>query len=146
MWPAQVSLEERRGRIEVDPGQATNEQLIAAVESAGCRAFPAGQSPTIEIAAPKREVRPKLSATGKYTCPMDPEIVQDGPGTCPKCGMALEPMKPTAEEGPDPELVEMQRRFWIGGWLALPVFLIAMAGLIPSARCWHWLHAQHGGC
>jgi P-type Cu+ transporter len=75
-------------------------------------------------------------AKGKYTCPMHPEIVQDGPGTCPKCGMALEPMQPTAEEGPDPELTDMKRRFWIGATLALPIFLIAMAGLVawPALR------------
>jgi P-type Cu+ transporter len=72
---------------------------------------------------------------GLYTCPMDPEIVQEGPGTCPKCGMALEPMQPSLEDGPDPELLSMQRRFWIGIALTTPIFIIAMAGLIP----WHAL-------
>ena len=67
---------------------------------------------------------------------------QDRPGSCPKCGMALEPMQPTADEGPDPELVDMSRRFWIGAALTLPVFVIAMAGLIPSAGLLHWLHAH----
>jgi Cu+-exporting ATPase len=80
----------------------------------------------------------------KYTCPMHPEIVQDGPGTCPKCGMALEPMQPTLEDGPDPELADMTRRFWIGAALALPVFLIAMAGLLPWPGLMHWLHANMG--
>jgi Cu+-exporting ATPase len=47
-----------------------------------------------------------------YTCPMDPEIVQKGPGTCPICGMALEPMQPTLDEGPNPELVDFSKRFW----------------------------------
>jgi Cu+-exporting ATPase len=82
------------------------------------------------------------SATAKYTCPMDPEIVQIGPGTCPKCGMALEPMQPTAEEGPDPELISMQRRLVIGAVLALPVFLIAMGGLLPVPALVNFLH-QH---
>ncbi len=78
--------------------------------------------------------------SGPYTCPMHPEIVQDGPGTCPKCGMALEPMQPSAEVGPDPELVSMQSRFWIGAALTVPVFLIAMAGLIPSSALMAFLH------
>lgn len=78
----------------------------------------------------------------QYTCPMDPEVVQDGPGACPKCGMALEPMTPTAETGPDPEFVAMRFRFWIAAGLALPVFTIAMAGLIPSESLLGWLHAN----
>ena len=84
----------------------------------------------------------EVPAGAKYTCPMHPEIVQDSPGTCPKCGMALEAMQPTLEEGPDPELADMQRRFWIGAALALPVFLIAMAGLLPWPGLMHWLHAN----
>src|SRR5436853_271777 len=51
---------------------------------------------------------------GMYTCPMHPDVVQKGPGICPKCGMALEPVMPVAGEGPDPELVDMQRRLWLG--------------------------------
>ena len=78
----------------------------------------------------------------KYTCPMHPEIVQDGPGTCPKCGMALEPMEPSAEELPDPELAQMTSRFWIGTAMTLPIFLIAMAGLLPWPALMHWLHAN----
>jgi len=81
-------------------------------------------------------------ATGKYTCPMHPEVIQDGPGTCPKCGMALEPMQPSAEVGPDPELLAMQRRFWIGTVLTVPIFLIAMAGLIPTPALMKALHAN----
>jgi Cu+-exporting ATPase len=61
-----------------------------------------------------------------YTCPMHPEIVQDQPGDCPLCGMALEPMTPTAEAGPNPELVDFKRRLWIGGPLALAVFVLEM--------------------
>jgi Cu+-exporting ATPase len=80
------------------------------------------------------------AAQGKYTCPMHPEVVQDGPGTCPKCGMALEPMQPSAEEGPDPELASMQRRFWMGAVLTVPIFVIAMAGLLPSDAIMAYLH------
>jgi Cu+-exporting ATPase len=62
----------------------------------------------------------------KWTCPMHPEIVRDGPGSCPICGMALEPMTPTADSGPNPELLDMTRRFWIGAALAAPVLALEM--------------------
>lgn len=75
----------------------------------------------------------------KYTCPMHPEIVQDGPGTCPKCGMALEPMIPGAGEEDDSELRDMTRRFWIAAALTLPVFVLAMAPMIPGVVFPHWL-------
>jgi Cu+-exporting ATPase len=68
----------------------------------------------------------------EYTCPMHPEIVRDAPGDCPICGMALEPTTVVLEEGPNPELVDMTRRFWVSLVLTLPVFLSAMADLIPG--------------
>ena len=89
---------------------------------------------------PKAET--KKNSTGKYTCPMHPEIVQDGPGSCPICGMALEPKQPTAEQGPDPELQNMQQRFWISVVLTVPIFLIAMGGLIPVEGIKHFLHSN----
>jgi Cu+-exporting ATPase len=61
-----------------------------------------------------------------YTCPMHPEIVTDHFDTCPKCGMALEPMVPTLEDGPSPELVDMSRRMRFGILLGAPVFALAM--------------------
>lgn len=85
----------------------------------------------------------KSSSDAKiYTCPMHPEIKKEGPGSCPKCGMALEPVQPTAEMGPDPELISMQRRFWVGAALTAPIFLIAMAGLIPSKSLMTQLHSN----
>ncbi|MHA1527469.1 MAG: heavy metal translocating P-type ATPase [Alphaproteobacteria bacterium] len=63
-----------------------------------------------------------------YTCSMDPEIVQEGPGDCPICGMALEPVVPTADAGPNPELVDFRRRLVIGGPLALAVLTLEMGG------------------
>ncbi len=63
-----------------------------------------------------------------YTCPMHPEIRQIGPGACPICGMALEPAAITAEAPPNPELVDMTRRLWIGLALAVPVFVLEMGG------------------
>jgi Cu+-exporting ATPase len=72
------------------------------------------------------------STRTEYTCPMHPEVVQDHPGNCPKCGMALEPRTVAVEE-PNQELIDMTRRFWVGVALALPVFLLAMmADLAPS--------------
>ncbi|GGB23430.1 heavy metal translocating P-type ATPase [Allosediminivita pacifica] len=62
----------------------------------------------------------------QYTCPMHPEIVQDHPGDCPKCGMALEPMTPSADSGPNPEYVDFRRRLWITAPLALTVFVLEM--------------------
>ena len=72
-----------------------------------------------------------------WTCPMHPQIRQDHPGSCPICGMALEPLEPTAEEGPNPELADMTRRFWISAALTLPILLLVMGdellrlGLVP---------------
>src|SRR5579864_909859 len=64
----------------------------------------------------------------RYTCPMDPEIVQIGPGVCPKCGMALEPMDVLAEVEADPEYDSMRRRFWVSAALSLPVLVLSMFG------------------
>ena len=75
-----------------------------------------------------------------YTCPMHPEVQQDHPGDCPKCGMALEPMAATAgAEDENSELNDMKRRFWVGAALTLPVFLLAMAHMIPSLGHASWL-------
>src|SRR5207244_868600 len=66
-----------------------------------------------------------------YTCPMHPEIRQHGPGTCPKCGMALEPEMPSVEEGENPELVDFSRRFWWTLPLTIAVVVLAMGGKWP---------------
>jgi len=78
-------------------------------------------------------VAPAASKT-IYTCPMHSQIEQDHPGACPICGMALEPKVATAEDAEEEnhELKDMTRRFWIGGGLALPVFVLAMAHLVPA--------------
>ena len=70
--------------------------------------------------------------TTTYTCPMHPQIVRDGPGTCPICGMALEPTVATVEDADNPELVDMQRRFWVSALLTLPVFVLGMGEMIPG--------------
>ena len=71
--------------------------------------------------------RPSAAPAGAiYTCPMDPEVRQVGPGTCPICGMALEPEQVLLDHGSDPELIDMRRRFWIALALTAPVFVIEM--------------------
>src|SRR5262249_54291659 len=77
-------------------------------------------------------VAPPAAPGTKYTCPMHPEIVRDGPGTCPLCGMALEPMIPTAGPADDTELRDMIRRLWLAGGLTLPGFVLAMGPMITG--------------
>ena len=93
--------------------------------SAGCRtkflAEPA------KYLASKQPVKAEdASGQVEYTCPMHPQIRQMGPGACPICGMALEPASATEESGPNPELADMTKRFWVGLVLALPVFALEM--------------------
>jgi len=92
--------------------------------SAGCRSkFVAEPAKYPE----KGQAAPTPAGT-IYTCPMHPEIRQVGPGACPICGMTLEPALVTAESGPNPELTDMTRRFWVGLALAAPVFVLEMGG------------------
>ena len=72
------------------------------------------------------------AASPKWTCPMHPEIIRDAPGSCPICGMALEPLTITAEEPENGELRDMTRRFWIGVALTIPTLAIGMADLVPG--------------
>mgnify|MGYP003592452236 CR=1 FL=1 len=90
------------------------------------------QNPASFLQGKKEE---KLEAESKgveYTCPMHPEIVQIGPGSCPICGMALEPRVMTLDDASDPEYVDMKRRFWISTVLTLPVFVLAMGEMLPN--------------
>lgn len=92
--------------------------------------FPAKQSPSPSLAV--------AHGSSQWTCPMHPEIVRDGPGTCPICGMALEPAVVVAE-GPNPELVDMTRRFWVGAVLATPVFILEMGGHLAGLSLHHYI-------
>ena len=77
---------------------------------------------------------PAAAVGTQWTCPMHPEIVRDGPGSCPICGMALEPMTPSAGDAANPELRDMTRRFWVGVALSLPLLALAMGrDLAPAA-------------
>src|SRR5262249_867338 len=86
--------------------------------------------------APKPAAPPPADAGATYTCPMHPEIRQIGPGSCPICGMALEPEIATADTGPNPELVDFTWRFWIGLVLAAPVVVLEMGGHLAGAHRW----------
>jgi P-type Cu+ transporter len=76
----------------------------------------------------------QAAATAIYTCPMHPQIRHTGPGNCPICGMTLEPLEVTAEVAPNTELADMNRRFWIGLVLTLPVFVLEMGVHVPALR------------
>ena len=90
---------------------------------AGCRTkFVADPAKYLEPRAPG----PPAPAGTIYTCPMHPQVRQEGPGACPICGMALEPETFTADAGPNHELIDMTRRFWVGLVLAAPVFVLEM--------------------
>ncbi|HLF22055.1 MAG TPA: heavy metal translocating P-type ATPase, partial [Aestuariivirga sp.] len=96
--------------------------------SAGCRTkFIADPQKYLDPEAAKATVEPVPEGT-IYTCPMHPEIRQVGPGSCPICGMALEPLLAGTETGPNPELIDMTRRFWIGLVVSLPILALEMGG------------------
>ena len=111
-------------KFENDP-----EKFLAAPGAAGMgTAFHAGHAQHSAHGAHLPASAQPVAKDVRYTCPMDPEIVQIGPGTCPKCGMALEPMDVLAEVEADPEYDSMFRRFWVSAALSLPVLLLAMFG------------------
>ncbi len=77
-----------------------------------------------------------------YTCPMHPQIQQSKPGSCPICGMALEPMGAVADSGPSAELIDMTRRLWIGAALAVPTMILEMGGHFPGLNLHHYISPQ----
>ncbi len=102
--------------------------------SAGCRTKFAA-APDKYLAGKKPAAAPAPEGT-IYTCPMHPEIRQAGPGACPICGMALEPEIASADTGPNPELADMTRRFWIGLALSLPIVVLDMGAHIAGPHGW----------
>ena len=123
-------------------------EFLTAPETAGMETHVHAGEPTTRSAAQgdvSRAGKPSIAEKKvRYTCPMHPEVVQWGPGSCPKCGMALEPMDIVAEdEGPDPEHVSMRLRFWVCAALSLPVLLLGMFGehaaMGISGAALHWI-------
>jgi Cu+-exporting ATPase len=95
-------------------------------------------------AQPDKYLKPETAAAPTaaekatiYTCPMHPEVRQQGPGNCPICGMALELLEVTAEAAPNEELADMTRRFWVGLVLTLPIFVLEMGSHIPGLGLHH---------
>jgi Cu+-exporting ATPase len=127
--PAQDGIKDPVCGMTVDPHKTAHRVTHAGQPyyfcSAGCR--------TKFLADPERYLGAAQAAQPVpegtiYTCPMHPEIRQVGPGSCPICGMALEPLLATTESGPNPELADMSRRFWVGLILSVPVLLLEMGG------------------
>lgn len=108
------------GAFEADPGRYTGADAEHATQPTHGVPSGPGDAGAKRISGATRE------EVSEYTCPMHPQIRQPGPGSCPICGMALEPVVVTAETGPSAELVDMTRRFWVGLVLAVPVFLLEM--------------------
>ena len=108
--------------------------------------IPITKTADVSTGATKRPPAPSGSAPGKtiYTCPMHPEVRQDHPGNCPKCGMTLEPITvtTTADDAETAALRYMTARFWIGAALTLPVFILAMAHLIPAMGRLPWVNGD----
>ena len=112
--------------------------------SQGCaakfRAAPEKYAPVKPVEAAPHPAG-KTEPQGEYTCPMHPEVRQIGPGSCPKCGMALEPREVTAEES-NPELANMTRRLWISVALAAPMLALMISSFLPSMPMQHMLSAK----
>ncbi|MFZ4607644.1 MAG: heavy metal translocating P-type ATPase [Caulobacter sp.] len=131
--------------MTVDPATATHHAVHEGQDhwfcSAGCEAK--------FVADPDRYLKPAPVAAAPagtiWTCPMHPEIRHDGPGSCPICGMALEPETVSLDDGPNPELADMMRRLWIALALTIPVFALDMGlhllGLTPpwSGQTTAWI-------
>ena len=131
--------------MTVDPATTAHHAAHAGNDyhfcSAGCRTKFIADPARYLSDAPRAE--PAATPGAIWTCPMHPKIRQEGPGTCPICGMALEPEQPSLDDAPNPELIDFTRRFWISTVLVLPVLMISMvAELIgvqfvdPDASPW----------
>jgi Cu+-exporting ATPase len=131
--------------MTVDPATALSAQgpdgRTAYFCSEHCRGkFMVRGRPAAQPAAGEGDIaKPGAAAKGSWTCPMHPEIVRPGPGSCSICGMALEPVEVGAEEEDNPELRDMTRRFWAGVAFAAPVFVLGMSDMIPGQPIHHAL-------
>jgi P-type Cu+ transporter len=125
--------------MSVDPRTAKHRITYKGQDSFFC----SGRCRERFAADPDKFLQPKapeaaVPAGAIYTCPMHPEIKQVGPGACPICGMALEPEQISLDDRPDPELIDMSRRFWIALALTLPVFVIEMGGHLGLVHMPPW--------
>ena len=130
--------------MRVDPAKSAYSHAYSArlyhFCSARCRTKFA-QEPETFLA--KRDGKPRTPPAGTiYTCPMHPQIQQPQPGSCPICGMALEPVTAGQDTGPNPELIDMTRRFWIGAALAVPVVVLEMGAHFPGLNLHYFVSPQ----
>ena len=130
--------------MDVDPARAAAKHVYKDTTyhfcSPGCQAR--FQADPEKYLSPTQAPAPVASGA-IYTCPMDPEVRQVGPGACPKCGMALEPLVVTQIEAPNPELLDMTRRFWVSAAFTAPILLLAMVEMLhplsflpPRTQTW----------
>ena len=124
--PAPASVKDPVCGMLVDPAATEHHATVGDTTyhfcSAGCR--------TKFVADPHRHLNPapppEASAGTIWTCPMHPQVRRSEPGSCPICGMALEPLEPSLEEGPNPELSDMTRRFWVSAVLSIPLVILTL--------------------
>jgi Cu+-exporting ATPase len=140
--PAQASIDPVCG-MKIDaataPRHHTHAGRLYHFCSDGCRTKFAAQPEKFLVAA---RPSPQLAEATVYTCPMHPQIRQAAPGSCPICGMALEPLTAGEDSGTSPELIDMTRRFWIGAALTIPVVILEMGGHVPRLNLHHLISPQ----
>ena len=121
--------------MTVDPDKSAHHSEYQGKEyhfcSAGCKSKFAAD-PERYLSGDSMAAQEPMPAGTIYTCPMHPDIRQEGPGSCPICGMALEPETFSLDTGPDPEYIDMRRRFWVSALFTIPLFIYAMGDLIPG--------------
>ncbi|MEP4378486.1 MAG: heavy metal translocating P-type ATPase [Alphaproteobacteria bacterium] len=128
--------------MDVDPSTTAHHHEHAGETyhfcSAGCATKFVGD-PEYYLLPPDERPAPIVVPGAQYTCPMHPEIIRDEPGSCPICGMALEPMSVSLDDAPNPELVDFTRRFWFGAFLTVPLLVIVMGDLLPGVHFAEWI-------
>jgi Cu+-exporting ATPase len=141
MPPTESNEEGMRGRRSTPAARAERAPHSNRRENIGAPVYVCPMDPEVREDAPGacpicgmalEPMAPAPATRREYTCPMHPEVVRDQPGSCPICGMALEPRTVAVTAGPNPELVDMGRRFRVGLALTVPVFLLAMAEHLPG--------------
>ena len=134
--PADIAVRDPVCGMTVDPAKTKHHARHDGEEyhfcSAGCRAKFLADPQRYLGDAPRPE--PEAAPGAMWTCPMHPQIRQEGPGTCPICGMALEPEEPTLDDGPNPELVDFTRRLWVSAILAVPLLAVSMGAEMLGLR------------
>ncbi|MAL78580.1 MAG: copper-translocating P-type ATPase [Sneathiella sp.] len=129
--------------VRLDAGKPThthNEETFHFCSQKCCNRFAA--DPYFYLSGGHKKRQKSAPKAAQYTCPMHPEVISDHFGDCPKCGMALEPMgAPTADDGPNPELTDFTRRFWVSLVLAIPLMIVSMGEMV-GLPIENWLGAH----